>query len=99
MDYHRLFVTRPAKINHLSTKIANFLCLCSIITLLFILLKHTAEFNGLSSTTYGNGIPQLKRKILVKIQLGVTWLIFTGLVTFHDPFQYIHSQTKSNLAG
>ena len=31
----------------------------------------TAEFNGLSSEIYGNGIPHTQLKILVKIQLCV----------------------------
>ena len=41
-----------------------------------------AEFNGLSSVSYGNGVVHLERKILAKIQFGV---ICTHMVDFRRP--------------
>ena len=66
-------VTGPAKIDHVSTKNHRFL-----VCLLYHNLKNylyyynkifitTAEFNGLSSAGYGNGIVHSERKILAKI--------------------------------
>ena len=64
------YVTGPARIDHVSTKklpilecllYHNFLYYCNRI---FIT---TAEFNGLSFATYGNGIAYSEQKILAKI--------------------------------
>ena len=56
----------------------------------FILYWHnkifttTAEFNGLSSAIFSNGILRLELKILTKynsMYYAITWLIFAGQVT------------------
>ena len=70
--YIHTYVTRPAKIDHVSAKNRRFLaCLLNhnLITLyncnkIFIT---TAEFNGLSSAAYRNGIVHSEQKILAKI--------------------------------
>ena len=67
-----IFVTRPAKINHLSGNnchflsllyhnLANYLNYCNKV---FIT---TAKFSGLSSAAYGNGMLHSDRKIVAKI--------------------------------
>ena len=71
--YMLIYVTGPAKIDHVSTKklpifsvfavsyLNNYVYYCNKI---FI---STAEFNGLSSPAYGNGIAHSEQKILAKI--------------------------------
>ena len=66
-----VYVTGPATINHVSTKVANFLSLfCqSLITIYTNRKKFTsnAEFNGLSSAIYRNRMLLSQLKILAKI--------------------------------
>ena len=68
-----LYVTGPTKIDHLSTKNCQFLaCLLyhTLITIYTTATKiyiTTADFIGLSSAAYGNGIVHSKQKILAKI--------------------------------
>ena len=66
-----IYVTRPAKIDHVSIKNADFYRVCCIITYYLYYCNKifitTAEFKGLSSATYGNGIAHSERKILAEI--------------------------------
>ena len=80
-----IYVTGPAKIDHLSTKNCwYFLYLLhyNLITIYTNTIPTTAEFNGLSSAIYRNRILHSELKILAKIQLGV---ICTHMVDFHTP--------------
>ena len=76
-------MTGPAKINHVSTKIACFLSLLyhNYITIYInktnvYYVTTNAEFNGLSFAIYRNEILQSQPKILVKITIVFKWLIF-----------------------
>ena len=66
------YVTRPAKINHVSAKNCRFfpsLLYHNLQTVCINAIKSVTivEFNGLSSEIYGNGIPFSELKILPKI--------------------------------
>ena len=59
------FVTRPVKIDHLGTKISDFLSV--LYHNLIKIFITTAEFNGLSYAAYRNGILHSEWKRLAKI--------------------------------
>ena len=70
--YQCTYVTGPAIINHVSTKSPFFSLLYHNLTTTYLdyhnkVFITTAEFNGLSSAAYGNGIVHFKLKILVKM--------------------------------
>ena len=65
------YVTRPAKVDHLSTKIADsfIFALSQFNNYSNNIFITTAKFNGLSSPGYRNGILHFEWKILAEIRI------------------------------